>query len=94
MEREFVRAALKLASRPEVDRLIFVSDVPLATSDLRGRPIKRKLVYAVTSEQLAHALAARQLAASRGSSAVSTSRVSPQPAGGAPGICQAKRSRP
>jgi len=63
MELEFVRAALKLASRPEVDRLIFVSDTPLATSDLRGRPIKRKLVYAVTSEQLAQQLAGRKFAA-------------------------------
>jgi DNA integrity scanning protein DisA with diadenylate cyclase activity len=63
MEAEFVRAALKLASRPEVDRLIFVSDTPLATRDLRGRPIKRKLVYAVTSEQLAQQLAGRRFAA-------------------------------
>jgi diadenylate cyclase len=63
IEREFVRAALKLASRPEVDRLVFVSDTPLSTSDLRGRPIKRKLVYAVTTEPLAQQLAGRKFAA-------------------------------
>jgi diadenylate cyclase len=63
MEREFVRAALALASRPEVDRLVFVSDQPLSTSDLRGRPIKRKLVYAVTTESLAHQLLARKFSA-------------------------------
>jgi diadenylate cyclase len=63
MEREFVRAALALGARPEVDRLLFVSDQPLATSDLRGRPIKRKLVYAVTSESLAHQLLARRFSA-------------------------------
>jgi diadenylate cyclase len=63
MEREFVRAALALASRPEVDRLVLVSDQPLSTSDLRGRPIKRKLVYAVTNESLAHQLLARKFSA-------------------------------
>jgi len=63
IDREFLRAALALASRPEVDRLIYVSDAPLAVSDLRGRPIKRKLVYAVTSEALAQQLSARKYAA-------------------------------
>ncbi len=63
IDREFVRAALALAARPEVDRLIYVSDAPLAVSDLRGRPIKRKLVYAVTAEALAQQLAGRKYAA-------------------------------
>ena len=63
IEREFVRAALALASRPEVDRLIYVADTPLATSDLRGRPLKRKLVYAVTTESLAQQLTDRKFAA-------------------------------
>jgi DNA integrity scanning protein DisA with diadenylate cyclase activity len=63
IEREFVKAALSLAARPEVDRLVYICDTPLATSDLRGRPIKRKLVYAVTSEPLAHQLAARRFSA-------------------------------
>ncbi len=59
-DREFVRAALALAARREVDRLLVVSDVPLAPTELRGRPIKRKLVYAVTQEALAQQLVARR----------------------------------
>jgi hypothetical protein len=59
-EREFVRAALALAARGEVDRLLIVSDAPLQPAELRGRPIKRKLVYAVTSEALARALVAKK----------------------------------
>jgi diadenylate cyclase len=59
-DREFVRAALALAARGEVDRLLVVSDVPLAPPEIRGRPIKRKLVYAVSSEALAQQLAARK----------------------------------
>ena len=63
IERAFVKTALALAARPEVDRLVYVGDSPLATSDLRGRPIKRKLVYAVTTEALAHQLVSRKYAA-------------------------------
>ena len=63
IERAFVKTALALAARPEVDRLVYVSDAPLATSDLRGRPIKRKLVYAVTTEAQAQQLAARKFSA-------------------------------
>src|SRR5512142_2204007 len=59
-DREFVRAALALATRGEVDRLLIVSDSPLAPPDIRGRPIKRKLVYAVTSDALAQQLQARK----------------------------------
>jgi DNA integrity scanning protein DisA with diadenylate cyclase activity len=55
-EREFTRAALVLASRSEVDRLLVVSDDPLSPAELRGRPIKKKLVYAVTSEAIARQL--------------------------------------
>ena len=62
-DREFVRAALALSARSDVDRLVYVSDQPLTTSDIRGRPIKRKLVYAVTSEALAQQLAARKFTA-------------------------------
>lgn len=62
-DREFVRAALALSARSEVDRLLYVSDQPLSTSDIRGRPIKRKLVYAVTSEPLAHQLSVRKFTA-------------------------------
>jgi diadenylate cyclase len=63
IERAFVKTALALAARPEVDRLVYVGDSPLPTSDLRGRPIKRKLVYAVTTEALAHQLVSRKFAA-------------------------------
>jgi DNA integrity scanning protein DisA with diadenylate cyclase activity len=59
-DREFVRAALALATRNEVDRLLMVSDQPLLPHEIRGRPIKRKLVYAVTSEALASQLVARK----------------------------------
>jgi DNA integrity scanning protein DisA with diadenylate cyclase activity len=39
-----------------VDHLLLVSDVPLSPEMLRGRPLKTKLVYAVSEERLAHAL--------------------------------------
>jgi diadenylate cyclase len=63
VDREFVRAALALTARAEVDRLLFVSDSPLLPAEIRGRPIKRKLVYAVTSEALAEHLASRRYTA-------------------------------
>jgi diadenylate cyclase len=63
LDREFLRAALALTSRAEVDRLLLVSDHPLTTAEIRGRPIKRKLVYAVSSEPLAHQLHARKYTA-------------------------------
>jgi hypothetical protein len=59
-DREFVRAALALAARNEVDRLLIVSDSPLNPNDFRGRPLKRKLVYAVTAPALAQQLAERK----------------------------------
>jgi DNA integrity scanning protein DisA with diadenylate cyclase activity len=43
-----------------VDRLLLVSDHPLSPAEIRGRPIKRKLVYAVTSEGLANQLRSRK----------------------------------
>jgi len=60
LDREFLKAALALTTRSEVDRLLLVSDHPLSTNEIRGRPIKKKLVYAVTSEGLAHQLKARK----------------------------------
>jgi len=59
-DREFVRAALTLATRGEVDRLLVVSDAPLLPNEIRGRPIKRKLVYAVTTDALAKQLMAKK----------------------------------
>ncbi|HSM93942.1 MAG TPA: diadenylate cyclase [Anaeromyxobacteraceae bacterium] len=63
LDREFLRAALALTSRGEVDRLLLVSDHPLSPNEIRGRPIKKKLVYAVTSEGLAHQLQAKKYTA-------------------------------
>lgn len=60
LEREFIRSALALASRPEVDRLLIVTDRPLSPLELRGRPLKKKLVYAVTSEPIADQVWARR----------------------------------
>jgi hypothetical protein len=59
-DREFLRGALVLTGRSDVDRLLLVSDHPLSPAEVRGRPIKRKLVYAVTSEGLANQLKARK----------------------------------
>src|SRR5437763_1765103 len=52
LDREFLRSILQLAAKPAVDHLLMVADVPLSKDDLRGRPLKRKIIYAVPSEQL------------------------------------------
>jgi diadenylate cyclase len=59
-DKEFLRGALALMSRPDVDRLLYVSDHPLTPPEVRGRPAKRKLVYAVTSDGLANQLKAKK----------------------------------
>jgi len=56
LDREFLRTVLSLAAKPEVDRLLLVSDVPLSAEHLRGRPLKKKLVYAVSEDRLAQSL--------------------------------------
>jgi DNA integrity scanning protein DisA with diadenylate cyclase activity len=63
LDREFLRAALALTSRGEVDRLLLVTDHPLSPAEIRGRPIKKKLVYAVTAEALARQLQAKKYTA-------------------------------
>ena len=63
IDREFLRTALALTARSDVDRLLLVSDHPLSPNEIRGRPIKRKLVYAVTSEGIANQLKARKYTA-------------------------------
>lgn len=55
-DREFLRGALVLTGRSDVDRLLLVSDQPLSPNEIRGRPIKKKLVYAVTSDGIANQL--------------------------------------
>ncbi len=59
-DREFLRGALALTGRSDVDRLLLVSDHPLSPSEIRGRPIKKKLVYAVTSEGIANQLKSKK----------------------------------
>src|SRR5438067_5176853 len=56
LDREFLRSILTLAAKPAVDHLLMVTDVPLSKEDLRGRPLKKKIIYAVSEEQLAHTL--------------------------------------
>jgi diadenylate cyclase len=56
LDREFLRTVLSLAAKPDVDHLLLVSDVPLSPEHLRGRPLRKKLVYAVTEERLAQSL--------------------------------------
>jgi len=53
LDREFLRSILTLAAKPVVDHLLVVMDVPLGKDDLRGRALKRKIIYAVSEEQLA-----------------------------------------
>ena len=55
-DREFLRTILALASKGEVDHLLYVADHPLSAEELRGRPLKKKLIYAVTQENLAEDL--------------------------------------
>ena len=59
-DREFLRAALSLAGKGDVDHFLYISDVPIAPEDLRRQLARRKLVYAVTSAPLAHELLARK----------------------------------
>lgn len=56
LDREFLRSILTLAARPAVDHLLMVTDLPLSAAELRGRPIKRKIIYAVSEDQLAQSL--------------------------------------
>ena len=56
LDKEFLKTILSLAARAEVDHLLLVSDTPLSPEMLRGRPLKKKLVYAVSEEQLAASL--------------------------------------
>ncbi|WP_373049210.1 DNA integrity scanning protein DisA nucleotide-binding domain protein [Vulgatibacter sp.] len=56
LDREFLRSALTLAARPEIDHLLLISDYPLASEELKGRSLRRKLIYAVTTDNLARDL--------------------------------------
>jgi diadenylate cyclase len=59
-DREFLKAVFTLASRPEVDHLLFISDRLLEPAELRGKKCRKKIIYAVTNESLAHELTQRR----------------------------------
>jgi len=62
-DREFLRTALSLAGKGEVDHFLYISDEPIEPQDLRGRQARKKLVYAVTSEKIAEELVSRKFTA-------------------------------
>ena len=59
-DREFLRAALSLAGKGDVDHFLYISDIPIASEDLRRQQAKRKLVYAVTSPAVAQGLLSKK----------------------------------
>jgi len=59
-DRDFLHSSLKLAASAEVDHFLYISDVPIAPEDLRGRPMRKKLVYAVTDDKIAEFLASKK----------------------------------
>jgi diadenylate cyclase len=60
LDRDFLKAALVLASKADVDHFLYISDAPLHSADLRGRKCRKKLLYAVTNEALANELAQKK----------------------------------
>jgi len=60
VDREFLKAALSLASQPELDHLLFISDTPLTGAELRGKKCRKKIIYAVTLEPIAAELLAKK----------------------------------
>ncbi len=59
-DKDFLRAALQLAAKAEVDHLLYIGDVPIPGEELRGRRSRKKLIYAVTNEALANELIAKK----------------------------------
>jgi len=59
-DREFLRGALTLAAKADVDHFLYICDIPIAPEDLRRRKIRPKLVYAVTAEPIAVDLQSRR----------------------------------
>lgn len=62
-DREFLRSALTLAGKGDVDHFLFISDAPIPPEDLRGRKCRKKLVYAVTEQTIADELAGKKFRA-------------------------------
>ncbi|RMG17369.1 MAG: hypothetical protein D6729_08955 [Deltaproteobacteria bacterium] len=61
LDRDFLRAVLTLGGKRDVRHVLLVSDVPLLPEDLRGRSVRRKLIFAVTSEVAAEQMRAAEL---------------------------------
>ena len=59
-DREFLRSALQLAGRSEVDHFLYIADAPIPPEDLRGRKARQKIIYAVTAEPIATELIAKK----------------------------------
>ncbi|MFL5359251.1 DNA integrity scanning protein DisA nucleotide-binding domain protein [Archangium sp.] len=59
-DREFLRAALSLAGKGDVDHFLYISDVLIPPEDLRRQHAKRKLVYAVTAPAVAQDLLSKK----------------------------------
>lgn len=64
-DREFLRSVLTLAAKADVDHVLYISDHPLEAAEMRGRPIKKKLIYGVTDEKLIKQLHAAKYACVR-----------------------------
>ncbi|MDQ3266357.1 MAG: diadenylate cyclase [Myxococcota bacterium] len=62
-DRDFLRTALKLAAKNDVDHFLYISDVPIPPEELRGKPARRKLVYAVTDPKIAAPLILKKIRA-------------------------------
>ncbi len=52
LDKAFLKSILSLAAKKEVDTLLYASDMPLPPEELKGRPLKKKLLYAASSEAL------------------------------------------
>lgn len=55
-DKDFIKAALTMAQKSDVDWLLVVSDAPLNDAELRKRRIKKKVVYAVSNSEVAKPL--------------------------------------
>lgn len=62
-DREFLRSAFSLAAKNDVDHFLYICDTPIPPEELRGRPARKKLVYAVTLDKLAQELLLRKFRA-------------------------------
>ncbi|HLV60251.1 MAG TPA: diadenylate cyclase [Fredinandcohnia sp.] len=56
LDRDILRTLLSLAGKSAVDHLLYVSDHPLPAEEVKGKPWRKKRVYAVTQESLARSL--------------------------------------